>query len=84
MQAARAAQAAEAQRLPCLLDCAIIALMDGCPPDPRRQLCRYTEDYQEDACERCWFWALTDAANGEDGEWQRGRWSRDADSIAGR
>lgn len=72
-------------RLQTLLAGAVAALEDGCPPDPRRQVCRYQSDYDEGACTRCWHQYYLDIVNGRcDFARQRDRFGRDAESIYGR
>lgn len=76
-------RAAETQRLPGLLLCALDAIKDRCPREPEAQLCRYQSDYDEEACERCWERYLCWVANGRP-EAERGKYAREADGFAGR
>lgn len=74
--------ASEARPLPGLLGCALDMLEDRCPQEPEAQLCRYLEDYDEDACRRCWSRYLHWVANGRL-EWERGKYAEEADHFAG-
>ena len=47
-----------------LFQCAFRILLDQCPVDPRRYLCRESDEYDEEACLRCWSDYLFDVANG--------------------
>ncbi|MDO5379229.1 MAG: hypothetical protein Q4G52_12940 [Clostridia bacterium] len=66
-----------------MLEASLTMLEDGCPRDPRAQLCRYQSDYDEDACCRCWRAYLLDVANGPSA-WARDRYAREADALGGR
>lgn len=66
-----------------MLEASLVLLADGCPADPRAQLCRYQSDFDEDACRRCWVQYLVSVANGSK-DWELGRLARDADSLDGR
>lgn len=47
-----------------LLECGLLILQDGCPPDPERYICKESEFFDETACQRCWTSYLFDVANG--------------------
>ena len=47
-----------------LFRCAFQILLDQCPEDPRRYLCRESDEYDEEACLRCWSDYLFDVVNG--------------------
>lgn len=55
------------QLKPNLLDCALLILEDGCPPEKAMHVCRH-EDGElygtEEACSRCWRRYLFYVANG--------------------
>lgn len=50
--------------LPNLLQCALILLADGCPPERSMMVCRMTEDFDGCECRRCWENYLYFVANG--------------------
>ena len=47
-----------------LFQCAFRILLDQCPENPRRYLCRESDEYDEEACLRCWSDYLFDVVNG--------------------
>jgi len=47
-----------------LFQCAFRILLDQCPVDPRQYLCRESEEFDEEACLRCWSDYLFDVVNG--------------------
>ena len=50
--------------LPNLLQCALILLNDGCPPEKSMMVCRMQEDGDGCDCSRCWSNYLYYVANG--------------------
>ena len=46
-----------------LLECALLAIRDECPPEECMYFCRFGEDDTAD-CERCWTTYLTYVADG--------------------
>lgn len=50
--------------LPNLLQCALILLDDGCPPERCMMLCRMQEDDDGETCRRCWSNYLYYVVNG--------------------
>lgn len=59
-------EAANAGRLS-LLDCALLAIRDECPPEACMYYCGFGEDDTAD-CERCWTTYLIYVANGRRGD----------------
>lgn len=55
----------KSQQQPGLLDCALLLLEDGCPPEADVQLCRLQEDDEDGTmCRRCWTRYLFYVVNG--------------------
>ena len=50
-----------------LLDCAILAIRDECPPEPSMYYCSFGEDNSCD-CERCWTTYLIYVGTGRRGD----------------
>lgn len=68
-------------KLPGLFECALMILEDGCPPEPRMQLCQMQEVDDGSMCTECWRRYLLYVANGRRAYDYRREWVFEGGTI---